>query len=75
MNENIDDKFNANKISPTSYHRSKETIKTICNAPNTIVYKEVQKITAKDLKLFFSSITTYSNSTIDKIYNLLFITL
>lgn len=69
MNENIDDKFNANKISPTSYHRSKETIKTICNAPNTIVYKEVQKITAKDLKLFFSSITTYSNSTIDKIYS------
>lgn len=69
MNENIDDKFNANKISPTSYHRSKETIKTICNVPNTIVYKEVQKITNKDLKVFFSSITTYSNSTIDKIYS------
>lgn len=69
MNENIEDKFNANKISPTTYLRSKETIKTISNVPNTIVNKEVQKITAKDLKLFFSSITTYSNSTIDKIYS------
>lgn len=69
MTENIEDKFNANKISPTTYLRSKETIKTISNVPNTIVNKEVQKITAKDLKLFFSSITTYSNSTIDKIYS------
>lgn len=68
MVENVEDKFNANKTSPTTYLRDKETIKTISNIPNTIVNKEVQKITSSDLKKFFSSITNYSNSTIDKIY-------
>ena len=68
MVENVEDKFNANKTSATTYLRDKETIKTITNIPNTIANKEIQKITSSDLKRFFSSITNYSNSSIDKIY-------
>ena len=69
IEENIEDKFRANKTSATTYLRDKETIKTITNIENTIANKKIQKITEKDLKDFFSKITNYSNSNIDKIYS------
>lgn len=66
--ENIEDKFNANKTSPATHLRDIETLKKITSSPYPLHSMKVQKIKNTDIKKFFSTITSYSNSTIDKIY-------
>ena len=71
INEHIEDKYNANKVSPVTYLRDKESLKRIKNSGYDLTTMQVQKITNKDIKKFFACITDYSNSTINKMYRLL----
>lgn len=64
INEN---KYNAGKISMSTYVRLQETIKLIAAAD--ISHKDIKNITAEELRSFLNSfIDDYSNSTIGKIY-------
>lgn len=65
INKNIEEQFNSNKISATTYKRKTETRKIIGN--NNISKKPMQKITATDINDFLISITSYSNSAITKV--------
>lgn len=71
INEHIEDKYNANKVSPVTYLRERESLKRIKNSGYDLTTMQVQKITNKDIKKFFACITDYSNSTINKMYRLL----
>ncbi len=64
-------KYYTNKICARTFCRTKEVIKLIeKNEPN-LYSMPIQKITREHLKIFFRSITKYSNSTIDKLYQLI----
>ena len=63
----IDEQFALNELSQTSYDRKRETLK----AMNRLHDVEIQKLTEDDIKKFFISKISYSQSTIDKIYQLL----
>lgn len=65
INMNIEQEFNTNKISETTYKRKTETRKIIEN--NSISKKPIQKITPTDINDFLISIISYSNSTITKV--------
>lgn len=69
--EHIEDKYSANKVSAVTYLRDTETFNIIKKNGNDLINKPIQKIIDRDIKLFFTFITSYSNSTIDKIYRLL----
>lgn len=71
IQEHIEDKFNANKVSPVTYLRDKESLARIKKSGYDLTTLQVQKITDKDIKKFFASITSYSNSTISKMYRLI----
>ena len=71
IQEILEYKLNTNKISERTYRRTKDTIKVIQNSEINIYDTQIQKITKKQLKDFFTSITKYSNSTIDKIFQLI----
>ena len=71
ISEHIEDKYSANKVSAVTYLRDTETFNIIKKNGNDLINKPIQKIIDRDIKLFFTSITSYSNSTIDKIYRLL----
>ena len=65
----INDKYESNTITPSTYARYKNTIKHI--EDNYIGKSKIQKITEEDLKDFINSKKNLSNSYIDKIYELL----
>lgn len=71
LEEIIDYKLNTNKIGERTYRRSKDTIKLIKKSETGLYNMTMQKITKEHLKTFFKDITKYSNSTIDKIYQLI----
>ena len=71
IKEHIEDKYNANKVSPVTYLRDNESLKRIKNSGYDLTTMQVQKITNKDIKKFFACITDYSNSTINKMYRLI----
>ena len=71
ISEHIEDKYSANKVSAVTYLRDTETFNIIKKNGNDLINKPIQKIIDRDIKLFFTLITSYSNSTIDKIYRLL----
>lgn len=64
--EILEDKYNANRITPRSHKRMEETLRMIEKHP--IAKKEIQKITERQLKDFFNAHTDYANSTIEKLY-------
>ena len=49
INEHIEDKYNANKVSPVTYLRDKESLKRIKNSGYDLTTMQVQKITNKDI--------------------------
>lgn len=67
--EIIEDKKDANEISPNTYKRATYTLNYIKNG--AIANMPIQKIKAKDIKDFLKTVTIYANSTIEKIYQLL----
>jgi integrase len=71
IKEHIEDKYNANKVSPVTYLRDNESLIRIKKSGYDLTTMQVQKITNKDIKKFFACITDYSNSTINKMYRLL----
>lgn len=71
LEETLEYKFNTNKIGERTYNRTKDTISLIKKSDTNIYKMPIQKITKKHLKTFFKTITKYSNSTIDKIFQLI----
>lgn len=71
IEEILNYKFNTNKIGERTYRRTQDTINLIKRSETNIYTTPMQKITKKQLKNFLISITIYSNSTIDKIYQLI----
>lgn len=67
--EIVEDKKNSNQISSSTYNRAKYTLKIIENS--NLGQMSIQKITAKDIKNFLNDNTTYADSTLKKIYQLL----
>lgn len=68
-NEIIDDKKKSNKISASTYNRAKYTLKII--EKSKLGQSPIQKVSAKDIKDFLNDNTSYSESTLKKIYQLL----
>lgn len=62
---NISQQYNANKITPNTYNRKLETLKLI--QENDIANKPMQKITPVILNNYLASLTSYSNSVITKV--------
>lgn len=62
----INDGYNLNKLSDSSYVRKINTYNQICS--HYMADMEIQKITEDDVKDFLMYITKYSNSVIGKIY-------
>lgn len=71
LEEILDYKFTTNKIGERTYNRTKDTINLIRKSETHIYDMPIQKITKEHLKLLFKDITKYSNSTIDKIFQLM----
>ena len=67
--EIVEDKKDSNSISENTYKRATYTLKYIENAD--IASMPIQKVKAKDIKDFLKTVTSYANSTIEKIYQLL----
>lgn len=65
----IDDEHALNTLSDTAYTRKMGTLNII--KKSYIADTKLRKITDNDVITFFSSITDYSNSTINKVYSLL----
>ena len=63
----IEEQFALNEIRQTSYDRKYETLK----AMNSIYDTAIQDVTERMIKLFFISKINYSQSTIDKMFQLL----
>ena len=67
--EIIDNKFNANLISQSTYGRTLETFQHI--EKSDIAEIKIQDITTSELQDFLNSKTNYANSYIDKFYEML----
>ena len=67
--EIIDDKKNSNSINLNTYKRLSYTLGYI--ADSNIANIPIQKVTSKQIKDFLNSKTTYSNSVLQKIFQLL----
>ena len=67
--EIIDNKFNANIITESTYNRSIGTFNHIKNSD--IAYIEIQKITSMQIQVFINSKKELANSYINKIYQML----
>ena len=67
--EIVEDKKKSNQISPNTYNRAKYTLKII--EKSNLGQMPIQKITAKNIKDFLNDNTSYSDSTLKKIYQLL----
>lgn len=67
--EIIEDKKNSNQISPSTYNRAKYTLKIIEDSNYSNI--PIQKISAKDIKNFLNDNTSYSDSSLKKLYQLL----
>lgn len=67
--EIVEDKRNSNRISSSTYNRAKYTLKIIEHSD--LGKMPIQKITAKNIKVFLSDNTNYSESSLKKIYQLL----
>ena len=67
--EIVEDKNDSNVISESTYKRATYTLQYIKNGG--IANMTIQKVKAKDIKDYLKTITIYSNSTIEKIYQLL----
>lgn len=64
----IEEQYNSNLISSTTYKRKNETLKKIADLP--IGTMKIQKIEAKDINTSFASLSDYSNSCIQKVFQL-----
>lgn len=71
LEEILEHKFNTNKIGERTYRRTKDTINLIKNNEINLYDMPIQKITKNHLKSFFANITKYSNSTIDKVFQII----
>lgn len=64
-------KYDTNQISDRSYLRNQETLKQILRCDSSFANKNIQKITTQDIKKFLTTITSYSDSSIKKIYSMM----
>lgn len=70
MIENIvENRYSANKITDRTYIRCQDTIRLIKN--NNMSALEIQKITPQQINYMLQSYVEYANSTIDKIYSMI----
>lgn len=67
--EIVEDKKDSNQISSSTYNRAKYTLQIIEHSD--FGKTPIQKITAKDIKIFLNDNINYSDSTLKKIYQLL----
>lgn len=67
--EIVEDKKASNEISSSTYNRAIYTLKIIENSE--LGQTPIQKIKAKDIKIFLNSNTDYADSTLKKIYQLM----
>lgn len=67
----INYKLETNQISERSYIRNQETLKQIIKCDSNFANKNIQKIKTEDIKHFLTTITTYSDSSIKKIYSMM----
>ena len=67
--EIVEDKKASNEIASSTYNRALYTLKIIENSE--LGQMPIQKIKAKDIKLFLNSNTDYADSTLKKIYQLM----
>lgn len=67
--EIVEDKKNSNQISPSTYNRAKYTLKII--EKSDLGQMPIQEITARNIKDFLNNHTSYADSTLKKIYQLL----
>ena len=63
----LDDRLNQNEIKPGTYHRHIETLKALAPVYNT----PLQDVTETQIKQYFLSMLDYSQSAINKLYDLL----
>lgn len=68
-NEIVEDKKNSNEINSNTYKRLTYTLSYIKDSNISDI--PIQKITAKEIKIFLNSKTSYSNSVLQKIFQLL----
>lgn len=64
-------KYDTNQISDRSYLRNQETLKQILRCDSSFANKNIQKITTQEIKKFLTTITSYSDSSIKKIYSMM----
>lgn len=67
--EIVEDKRNSNQIGSSTYNRAKYTLQIIKRSD--LGQMPIQKITAKDIKVFLNDNTNYSESSLKKLYQLL----
>lgn len=67
--EIVEDKRKSNQNSSSTYNRAKYTLKIIENS--SLGNMPIQKVTAKNIKIFLNDNTNYADSTLKKIYQLL----
>ncbi len=69
LEEYVEIQLQQNKINGATYIRKKATLKMILDRP--LADMDLTAVSEKDIIVFFSSLTAYSQSVIDKIYQLL----
>lgn len=71
IKEHIDQKFNDGVTKENAYSRDKDTLKQIENCCSNFVNKPIQDVTLKDIQTAKEKIKEYSQSNINKIWQLL----
>lgn len=71
IKEHIDQKFNDSVTKENAYSRDKDTLKQIENCCSNFVNKPIQDVTLKDIQTAKEKIKEYSQSNINKIWQLL----
>lgn len=71
IKEYVENKYNTNKVSSSTYLRDLATIKQIENTCNDIASMPIQKITVYHIRVSLVNLTKYSNSCISHIYRLI----
>ncbi len=72
LERHIEQKYKDNLIGDSSYDRDLKTIEQIKRTCNNFINKPIQKITVDDIELAKDKIRNYSNSSIKKIWLLLY---
>lgn len=68
INDTVETRLSANKITDRTYNRNQDTIRLIKKSP--LAYMNIQKIAPNQINEMLQSYTNYANSTISKIYGM-----